>query len=192
MPRRSDARGKLMKTASVLFRRQGYHGTGLTQILDESGAPKGSFYYHFPGGKEELAAVATEEAGGEISDVVDRAFSGARTFEDGAAALIDTIAGWFEKSGYTMGCPITSVLLETVPGSDRLRGVTRDVLNDWTTRVAAHAEADGFRAEDAATIGDAMLMSLEGAWILARARQDRTAFDNAARTVTALASAMRG
>src|SRR4029077_6786118 len=55
MPRRSDAKAKAIETAERLFRAQGYAATGLTQILEESGAPKGSFYFHFPGGKEQLA-----------------------------------------------------------------------------------------------------------------------------------------
>ena len=55
MPRTTDARVKAIETAERLFRVQGYAATGLTQIIEESGSPKGSFYFHFPGGKRQLA-----------------------------------------------------------------------------------------------------------------------------------------
>jgi TetR/AcrR family transcriptional repressor of lmrAB and yxaGH operons len=41
----SSAREKILKTASELMEKQGYHGTGLNEIIQTSGAPKGSLYY---------------------------------------------------------------------------------------------------------------------------------------------------
>src|SRR5579859_7098029 len=55
MPRKTDARARAIATAERLFRIQGYTATGLTQIIEESGSPKGSFYFHFPRGKTQLA-----------------------------------------------------------------------------------------------------------------------------------------
>ena len=51
----------MLKKAADLFQRQGFHATGLKQILEESGAPRGSLYFHFPGGKEQLAVEALRE-----------------------------------------------------------------------------------------------------------------------------------
>ena len=61
MPPRTDARARAIATAERLFRIQGYTATGLTQILEESGAPKGSFYFHFPRGKTQLAEDAIDQ-----------------------------------------------------------------------------------------------------------------------------------
>src|SRR6266545_3697904 len=55
---RSDSRDKIVESARTLLRRQGYHGTGLAQVIEVSGAPRGSVYYLFPGGKEEIAVAA--------------------------------------------------------------------------------------------------------------------------------------
>ena len=58
MKAEQPAKNRILITAAKLFQQQGYHATGLNQIVAESGAPKGSLYYYFPGGKEELAVAA--------------------------------------------------------------------------------------------------------------------------------------
>lgn len=55
MKKKQDTKEIILQCATRLFQRQGYNGTGLNQIIEESGAPKGSIYYHFPNGKEEIA-----------------------------------------------------------------------------------------------------------------------------------------
>ncbi|WP_333696765.1 TetR/AcrR family transcriptional regulator, partial [Phaeobacter italicus] len=59
----NENRDKLIRTASRLFRSKGYDGVGLKEILAAADLPKGSLYYHFPGGKVELADAATRWAG---------------------------------------------------------------------------------------------------------------------------------
>ena len=63
-------REKFVETTSRLMEIQGYHATGLNQIIKESGAPKGSLYYHFPGGKEELASEAVHQAGVNLVQLI--------------------------------------------------------------------------------------------------------------------------
>src|SRR5215470_296679 len=55
MPRRSDSKDRMIAAARRLFREHGYQGTALSDVVTESAAPRGSVYFHFPGGKEELA-----------------------------------------------------------------------------------------------------------------------------------------
>lgn len=68
MNRKENSRTKLVQTASRLFQTQGYHGTGLNQITKESGAPKGSLYYYFPNGKEQLAIEAVHLTAAKVTD----------------------------------------------------------------------------------------------------------------------------
>ena len=63
MSNKNQSREKILQAATRLFHLNGYHATGLNQILQESGAPKGSLYYHFPNGKEQLAAEAIQLSG---------------------------------------------------------------------------------------------------------------------------------
>src|SRR5439155_26126889 len=64
---------RLVEASSELFRRQGYTGTGVKQILAEASAPFGSLYHHFPGGKEELGAEAVRRSGRLYARVVAQA-----------------------------------------------------------------------------------------------------------------------
>jgi TetR/AcrR family transcriptional repressor of lmrAB and yxaGH operons len=75
MTRRSDAREKAITTAARLFDRQGYHGTGLAQIIKESGSPRGSFYFHFPDGKEQLGIEAVHAARAQGDRLISTAVS---------------------------------------------------------------------------------------------------------------------
>src|SRR5687768_11075928 len=84
VPRVSDSRERLIDTAAQLMWQQGYHATGLNQIVQESGAPKGSLYFHFPGGKEQLCVEALKTAGRRITEGLEKSF--VRT-TDPAAAL---------------------------------------------------------------------------------------------------------
>ena len=65
MPRSS--RERLLDSAVDLLQRQGYRGTGLNELLERSGAPRGSLYHYFPGGKEQIGAEAIARAGGQVA-----------------------------------------------------------------------------------------------------------------------------
>lgn len=67
MPRNgNDARERIVNAAYDLFLTYGYSAVGLNAIVDASGAPKGSLYYYFPGGKEELVLESVRLAGERI------------------------------------------------------------------------------------------------------------------------------
>ena len=78
-----NTRERILHTASGLFQRQGYHATGLNQVLAEGKAPKGSLYFHFPRGKEQLAAEAVTAGAHEVRDELRDALDAARGPADG-------------------------------------------------------------------------------------------------------------
>jgi TetR/AcrR family transcriptional regulator, transcriptional repressor for nem operon len=53
----TSTRERLIEVGIRLMHKHGYTATGLKEILDLAGVPKGSFYHHF-GSKEEFAAAA--------------------------------------------------------------------------------------------------------------------------------------
>ena len=185
----ASSRARLVATAKDLFARQGYNGTGLNQLLADARAPKGSFYHHFPDGKEALGAEAVTQAGGEIGALIDRAFAQAGSFREGATRMATFVADWFERTDYAAGCPITSVLLETAPACERLTAACAAVYDDWTDRVAGHATRLGVDAPHAFDLATGLVLAVEGAWIIARARRSKHPFEIAAAMAGALADA---
>jgi TetR/AcrR family transcriptional repressor of lmrAB and yxaGH operons len=164
-------RDNLIRTAMRLFRTQGYASTGLQQILAESGAPKGSLYHYFPGGKEALAAEAVALAGrlvGELlADLADR-HADPRRF---VAAYCTTMAGWMRESGFRSGCPIATTMLETAPHVPAVTQAGVGAMAVWIGIAAGVFERSG--APPAAARRDAQLLiaAMEGALLLARMQE---------------------
>src|SRR6202045_1133794 len=73
MSDRPDSKEKTVLAAAKLLRRHGYNGTALSDILAAAGSPRGSLYFHFPNGKEEIAVAALAYA----ADSVRQAIAGA-------------------------------------------------------------------------------------------------------------------
>lgn len=176
MPRTSNARENLISAAMRLFRTKGYNGVGLTELLTVSGAPKGSFYHHFPGGKEELGEAALEMSGRVIGTMIDECFAAAASERDAVNRLTAAIATHFEKSNYRAGCPVTSVAIDAMPQSYRLTASGQTVLADWNDKAVKHAMCWGRSKTSAQDFADRLAIALEGAWIIARIRQSSAPF----------------
>src|SRR5215471_14393324 len=96
MPRRTDSRSKMIAAAAELFRQRGYHAATFSDVVTKSGAPRGSTYFHFPGGKQELAREAIARAGDEMEELVDEAARHARDPGALVRALAQIFASRFE------------------------------------------------------------------------------------------------
>jgi TetR/AcrR family transcriptional regulator, lmrAB and yxaGH operons repressor len=184
MARPSDAKARFIDTAVILFRERGYHGVGLAEIIAQAKAPKGSFYFHFPGGKEELAECAIRYAGGYLPHMLQKSLRDAPDFRTGIEALVGHLARAFEASNWTQGCPIASILLDTAPYSERLSQAIRSVTDEW---IAAFGEATRRfdLGEDPRALAMRILVSLEGAWIMARIFKSREPFHEAVGMIVA-------
>src|ERR1700678_3900597 len=116
MPALPKHRQPIINTAVTLFRRQGYSRTGLNEIVDVSGAPKGSLYHYFPLGKSSIAVAAVKEAGVRVAATLTKLADECRSTSEMLRRHAELLAGWMRASGFRDGCPITTVLLELAPG----------------------------------------------------------------------------
>ena len=179
MPRPSDAKTRFITSAALLFQRRGYSAVGLTEIIEAAQAPKGSFYHHFPEGKEQLAAQSLEWAGAYVAKHFDRAFVEAPDFAAGVAAVAKTVKGWLEQTDWEMGCPIVSISVDQVPQSRRLTETAQAVLADWIELIATHAERFGLpQPRDLAM---RLVLAYQGAWVIARIQHSTVALDEVVR-----------
>jgi TetR/AcrR family transcriptional regulator, lmrAB and yxaGH operons repressor len=161
----------LVRAAMRLFRRQGYASTGLAQILDESGAPKGSLYHYFPHGKEALGEAAVELAARLVREKLEELAE--RHVEPGAflRAYARTMAGWMEESGFRSGCPIATTLLETAPASPSITAAGVRAIDAWIDVIAGVFERAGAERRAARSRAQLVVAAMEGALILARVRR---------------------
>jgi len=161
---------RILDTAIELFRRHGYTGTGMKQVVQAAAAPFGSLYHHFPGGKEQLGEEVIRKAGamygelfasvaGQFDDVVE----GIDMFFKGAAdALV--------ASDYEDACPIATVALEVASTNEPLRLATADVFQSWLDGWTAYLRVrGGIDEERARTLAVEGLAGMEGAFVLSRA-----------------------
>lgn len=174
-----------MRTAMRLFRRQGYASTGLQQIVEESGAPRGSLYHYFPSGKEALAEAAVQLAGAQIAEMLSDLASRHRKPETFLRAYCRVMAGWMAESGYRSGCPIATTLLETVPGSPTITAAGREAIGEWTDIVAGVLEREGTDRRTARTRARLVISAMEGALVLARLQQSTRPILDVAKVVPA-------
>jgi TetR/AcrR family transcriptional repressor of lmrAB and yxaGH operons len=168
MPKATDSKGKTLAAAARLFRQQGYHGTALHDVLAAGGSPRGSLYFHFPGGKEEIGEVALTLAGEAVRQAIAHA---AETSESALAFLTRVARGMasdLEKSGYQDGCPIATTALETAAQSDVLGAATRGAFQKWENEIRRGLERFGMTSDEAESTATTVLSLLEGALLLAR------------------------
>ena len=164
----SPAREQIVEATCDLLEAQGYHATGLNQIVAESGAPKGSLYHYFPDGKEALAAAAIERTG---RDLAGRVEAGLAAHDDLAAAvqfLAQRIADAVEQSGFRAGGPLTTVAMETATSSARINLACRAAYDRLQAAFAAKLEASGHEPRRAAELAGFSTAAIEGGIMLSR------------------------
>ena len=182
-------RTAIIEAAARLFRRQGYAATGIHEIADLAGAPKGSLYHYFPHGKDEIGAAAVRYAGAKVADTL-------RELADHTASAADLVRryggllkGWMAQSNFRDGCPITTTLLETAPQLEGPTAAGSEAFAAWRGIIAAALVRDGHAAAEARRLSTLVIAALEGALILARVDGDGRAI---ADVTAALVKMLRG
>ena len=172
MVRRTDTRQRMLDTAADLFQTQGYHATGLTQLTTAGGAPKGSLYFHFPGGKEQLAAEAVRLSGERTGAILEAILRDAPDAPTAVTRAIDALASFLTQSDFQRGCPLATVALDAAAASEPIREACADGYSSWHTIFADYFAAQGLPAERADELATVVLAAIEGGLLLARTRRD--------------------
>ena len=187
----AGTRGRLIAAAAKLFQEKGYAATGLSEILAAAGAPKGSLYHFFPGGKSDLASAAMAAAGDAMVAELHRCMAQSETAAQAVTAYADQLAQWLEQSGFLRGCPVATVALEEAPGDTPVAHAARDALMATQAALAECLAASGLSATRADELASHTLAALEGALILARINKDSAPVRSAGRQVAAVIEAER-
>jgi TetR/AcrR family transcriptional repressor of lmrAB and yxaGH operons len=184
---RGDARARMIEAAAVLLQTQGYHGTGLAQILAEANAPRGSLYFHFPGGKEQLALEALHASHAAIMGRLRAAFDAKPgDVRAGLRRFVNQFATQLEHSDFARGCPVATVVLESAGLPDSLRHACEQTYRDERAFVAerlATLEPDTARA---ARLAGLIQSAVLGGIVLAKAYRSTAPLREAAAQLDAL------
>jgi TetR/AcrR family transcriptional regulator, lmrAB and yxaGH operons repressor len=168
MAKATDSKGKTLAAAARLFRQQGYHGTALQDILAAGGSPRGSLYFHFPKGKEEIGGAALTLSGETVRQAIAKVAEASENAEMFLTRLVRGMASDLEKSDYKEGCPIATTALETSAQSAVLGAATRNAFQKWELEIKRGLFRLGMAAGDADLAATLVLSQLEGALLLAR------------------------
>ena len=177
MPRTSTARAAMVGAATRLLAERGAAAAGLQDIIAVAGAPRGSIYHHFPGGKDELLASAVDATAATVAAAITTACAGA----GGPSEAVARVARLFRKgpaaSGWTAGCPVAAA----ATGGDHQGPAVRDAVarafDLWINALAAGLVLLGLHAERARTLARVVVASLEGAVLLSRGTRSAEPYD---------------
>ncbi|MBB4909289.1 TetR/AcrR family transcriptional regulator [Actinophytocola algeriensis] len=165
MPRKSDARERMVRSAAVLLREHGAGATSIDRVLAHSGAPRGSVYHHFPGGRTQLIEEAVALAGDFVAGLIEAA---ARAGDPVAAIdrFVELWRTWLADSDFKAGCPIVAVTV----ANDSTR-LAAGVFGRWADGLAASFRTHGVPDARARRLALFVIAAVEGAVVMCRAER---------------------
>jgi TetR/AcrR family transcriptional repressor of lmrAB and yxaGH operons len=165
-------RDRMIETTARLLQQRGYHGTSMNEILAGSAAPRGSLYFHFPRGKDQIVIEATRRAVEETTQVLRETLAGAKTPAKAVRLFLEAIAGIMRETDYHFGCPVAPMILDGTEALTELADLCRGALRDWSDILRAAFVEAGIPARRAASLGLTIVAAIEGAMLMARAYRD--------------------
>lgn len=169
-PRKSDSRERMVSSTVALLREYGASATSIDRVLAHSGAPRGSVYHHFPGGRTQLVEEAVELAGGFMAGVIESAVRA----DDPVAGIDAFFAVWRDElveSRFRIGCPIVAVAVETNDDAPRLARSAGAVFAGWQEAFTAMFRRHGLAEDRSRRLAALVVAAEEGAVVMCRAQQ---------------------
>jgi AcrR family transcriptional regulator len=171
----TTTRERILDASGELFRRQGFAGTGMKQILALAQAPFGSLYHHFPGGKDELAAETIRRAGDHYAAIVTEKLTESPDVVANVRSAFRAAGQTLVDTGYADACPIETVALEVASTNEPLRLATAEVFESWIVGLTILFAREGIDERRARDLAQVVICALEGAFVLARASRSTDA-----------------
>jgi TetR/AcrR family transcriptional regulator, lmrAB and yxaGH operons repressor len=167
-----DTRARILETTARLLQHRGYHGTALSDILEESAAPRGSLYFHFPDGKNQIVMEATRAAVAKATLALQETLAGAKNPAQGVRAYLERAARIMPETDYTFGCPVAPVILDANAGLTELAELCRGAFEEWIDLLQASFLEAGVPRRRASALAQLVISSIEGSMLLARAYRE--------------------
>ena len=183
----TSSRDRMIVSAALLLREKGLTGTSFGDVIEHSGAPRGSIYHHFPDGKAQLVEEAMRYAGSYVADSIDDA--------DPIEALATFKRGWrktLERSDFRAGCPIVAVAIEAHSDAPQLAEAAADAFESWQEAMARLLEREGVEPARARRLAATTVAAIEGAVVICRAQRSMKPLDDVSQELESMLSAAIG
>jgi AcrR family transcriptional regulator len=156
----------MLISAAEVLRERGAAGVTIDEVLARSGTPRGSVYYHFPEGRNQILTEALQYASGLVSDVIDDAAA------KGGMYLVRRFVTFWEdllvESDFTAGCPVVAAAIGSADDEPQLTTVAGSIFTRWRDALTRAFVSDGFDEPCGASLAITCIASLEGAVVLCR------------------------
>jgi len=168
----TDTRSRMLEATARLLRQRGYHGTSLNDILAASAAPRGSLYFHFPGGKDQLVIEVTRASVERITESLREKLSAEKRPALAVRRILEAIAAMLEETDFALGCPVAPVVLDATTDVPELVDLCRHAFEQWIGLLRATFADAGIPDERAHALAVLVESSFEGLLVIARACRD--------------------
>jgi AcrR family transcriptional regulator len=172
----ASTRERMLRSTALLMRERGARATSIDEVLRHSGAPRGSVYHHFPGGREQLLAEAVDYAGDVVAEAI------ARWAPEELLAGFDRFVAAYRKTllatDFRAGCPVVAVAVEAREDEDAAAPVrAAAAFARWDAALVDRFAAAGIAPGRACELATLVLAAVEGALVLARSRRSTEPLD---------------
>ena len=168
--KRGGTRAKMLASAAEVMRERGAAGVTIDAVLARSGAPRGSVYYHFPDGRNQILTEALRYSGDSITAMIDDAA------ERGAKVLLREFVEFWERlladGDFNAGCAVVAAAIGSDDDDPKLSAEAGAILGRWCTALTRAFVNDGFDDTDAASLAVMSIAALEGAVVLSRSTRN--------------------
>ncbi|MDT5189543.1 MAG: hypothetical protein QOI28_1794 [Mycobacterium sp.] len=167
-----STRESILTAAAELMRRKGYGAVGMKDVVAASGAPIGSLYHHFPGGKAQIAREALINAGTAYGLLIPTLVDPHDDLGEAIESVFAQAAADMAGTGFANMCPVASVAAEVADTIEDLRDTAADVFTGWLDGGTAYFVSRGLPEDAARDLTVALVAALEGAFVLVRTLRD--------------------
>ncbi|MFJ2478560.1 TetR/AcrR family transcriptional regulator [Streptomyces sp. NPDC087659] len=181
-PRKTDARERMILSTVALLKEHSADAVSVDRVLAHSGAPRGSVYHHFPGGRTQLLDEAVAHAGAYLCKVIQDAAARSGDPVQGVDAFFGLWRTWLVESDFRAGCPILSAVGTDNEAFARTRSAL-DALAHWEKSLADLIAEGGLPARRSRQMAAFIIAAAEGAVAMCRAERSINPLDGAAAEV---------
>lgn len=177
MAKTTDTRENMILAAVRLLQERGPTASGVADIVAEAGAPRGSIYHHFPGGKDEIlieAVARARESGLLAIAAADAQAASAENFIERVARIFRAAP---EAASWQSGCPVAATAVEGDHQSAAVRETVAKTFDVWVDAISQGLTRKGLEAEAAQDLGYAVIAAVEGAILTSRASGHSAPYD---------------